>query len=256
MAVFTGRGEPAPARDLAEAMVLDMEGMPPFEHSGEAVDGKVALPAPEGPFAVCTPLSVDDFGHVYVYADNGGRGYQVTEVGGRRLNFCLEAAESRVSAVAEAEARFREMGTSPSSEYEGRMSRASARLEEARGKRGDEVGCARAAVASLAESLHAGELLVVEHARARIARSPKRTGFLFGCNGFRYPELGEKYAELFGRLLNFATLPFYRARTEEREGARDFSRVEKILEWTMRDGIGVKGHPLTCGFTGRGRRSG
>ncbi|UCC68905.1 MAG: hypothetical protein JSV79_02980, partial [Armatimonadota bacterium] len=244
MVAFTGGGDPMPARALAEAMVLDLEYMPPFAHSGEAVAGKVSLPAPHDRFAVCMPLEVEGFGDVYVYADNGGRGYGAAEVAGRRLNFSLEAAESRVAAVASAEERFREAGTRPSSDYEERMSRAKTLVEDARAKTAEEVACAKLAMRSLAESLHAGEMLVVEHARARIAAAPRREGFLFGCNGFRYAELGEKYAELFGCLLNFATLPFYRARTEAEEGVRDFSRVEKILKWTTRDGITVKGHPL------------
>ncbi len=233
-----------PAAELSEAMVLDMEYMPAFEHSPEATDGKVTLPAPDERFAVCLPLSVEGFGHVFVYADNGGAGYSAPEVRGQTLNFCLEAAESRAAAVSQAEARFREMGTQLSSEYEERMSRAETLLEDAQARRQDDVPCAKAAMASLCESLHAGEMLVVEHARSQIAVTPKRGRLLCGCNGFGYAELGEKYAQLFGEALNFATLPFYRARTEAEEGQRDFSRVEKILEWTTRDGIEVKGHPL------------
>ena len=244
MAVFTSRGDRVPARQLSDAMVVDLECMPPFEHSPETADGRATLPAPDGAFGVCIPLTVEGFGHVSIHADNGGNGYRAAEVAGRTLNFSLEAAESRAAAVSAAEQRFSAMGSEFSSEYGERMSKARELLEGARAKKSDEVACAKLAMASLAESLHAGEMLVVEHARCRIAASPTRTGFLFGCNGFGYPKLGEKYAELFGHLLNFATLPFYRAGTEAEEGARDFSKVEKILEWTTRDGIGVKGHPL------------
>jgi len=244
MVVLTSRGEPAAPRDLASAMVVDLGSMPPFEHRPETADGKVTLPAPDGPFGMCMPLAVEGFGHVYVYADNGGRGYRADEVAGQTLNFCLEAAESRVAAVSEAERRFQETGSEFSSEYRERVSKARELLADARAKKAEDVPCAKLAMASLAESLHAGEMLVVEHARCRIAAAPKRTGFRFGCNGFGYPKLGERYTKLFGELLNFATLSFYRARTEAEEGARDFSRVEKILEWTGQDGLGVKGHPL------------
>ena len=244
MAALSSDGGPVPAADLADAMVLDMEYMPAFEHTPETATGTVVLPAPDGPFAVCLPLSVAGFGHVYVYADNGGGGYSADEVADRTLNFSFEAAASRAATVARAEQEFRTASTRPSSEYSERMARASNLLEDARSKRSDIATCAKLAMASLAESLHAGEMLVAEHARSRIAASAKREGFLFGCNGFRYPELGEKYAELFGDLLNFVTLPFYRARTEPAEGNRDFSWVESILRWTTRDGLHVKGHPL------------
>jgi GH35 family endo-1,4-beta-xylanase len=124
------------------------------------------------------------------------------------------------------------------------MAEAQALLEESRKTAADGAVRARFATSSLAHGLHAGELLVVERARAIVSGSPRRPDFLFGCNGFRYPDLGEPYAELFGDLLNFVTLPFYRARTEPTEGARDFTRIERILEWTKRDGLAVKGHPL------------
>jgi len=237
-------GSPLPVSELADAMVVDLESMPAFEHKPEIAAGKATLPAPDGPFAVCMPLPVAGFGHVVVCADNGGEGYKPAEVRGKTMNFCLEAASSRVAAVTRAEAGFRESGTQFSTDYGARISEAQTFLEDALKKRSDETACAKLAMSSLGESLHAGEMLVVEHAQSRIAASPARTGFRLGCNGFRYPELGEKYATLFGDLLNFATLPFYRARTEEREGERDFSRAEKILEGTTRDGIEPKGHPL------------
>jgi GH35 family endo-1,4-beta-xylanase len=242
--VFRSDGRPVPASELAEAMVLDMEYLPPFKHKPEVATGEVKLPVPDARFAISVPLVVAGFGSVHVYADNGGPGYDPKEVAGRTLNFCLEAAESRVAAVSAAERSCQEAGVHLSSECQHRMSEARALLEEASARRSDAAACSRSAMSSLARSLHAGEMLVVERARARIASAPPRPGFLFGCNGFRYPELGEKYARLFGDLLNFVTLPFYRSGTEPEEGHRDYSRIEKILEWTNRDGLAVKGHPL------------
>ncbi len=244
LTVASADGGTPPASDLADAMVLDLEYMPAFQHRPEAGAGGLTLPVPDEPFAICMPLSVEGFGHVYLYADNAGTGYEPSQVAGRRLDFCLEAAESRAAAVSDAEARFRRAGTRPSADYGDRMAAARTLLDDAHAKQPDEAGCAKAALASLAQSLHAGEMLVVEHARSRIAASKPRPEFLFGCHGFGYPKLGERYAEAFGELLNFATLPFYRARTEAEEGARDFSQAERILEWTTRDNIAVKGHPL------------
>jgi len=244
LAVLSSDGAPVPALELQEAMVLDLEHMPAFQHKPQIASGRVSLPAPDGAFAISLMLGVSGFGHVHVYADNGGQGYHAAQVAGKTLNFALEAAESRAAAVGAAEQRGAASGTAPSAAYRDRMAKARTLLEDARKKKADEAACAKLAMASLAESLHAGEMLAVEHARARIAASPKRPGFLFGCNGFRYPKLGEKYAELFRELLSFVTLPFYRAHTEREEGKPDFSQVDKILEWTTRDGLATKGHPL------------
>lgn len=244
LVVLSSDGEPVPAIELGSAMVVDLESMPSFEHKAIATDGKVTLPAADGPFGVSMLLAVGGFGHVYVRADNRGAGYQASEVGGTILNFPLEAAESRVAAVADAESRFLRAGSSFSRDYAERMASAQALLEEARAHRLDHVVCARSAMASLRESMHAGELLVCEHARNRIASSPARPGFRFGCATLEYPRKGERYAESFAALLNFATLPFYRGGVERQEGVRDFHQIERILEWTTRDGLEAKGHPL------------
>lgn len=244
LVVLSSDGEPVPAAELGGAMVVDLESMPPFEHKAIATDGKVTLPAPDGPFGVSMLLAVSGFGHVYVRADNAGAGYEASEVGGTTLNFCLEAAESRLGAVAEAESRFRSAGTCFSSDFQERMSSARTLLEDARTHRSDHAVCAKFAMASLRESMHAGEALVSEHARKRIASSPARAGFRFGCATLEYPRKGRRYAELFSALLNFATLPFYRGGVERQEGTRDFGEVERILEWTTRDGLEAKGHPL------------
>jgi len=245
LAAFSSEGEPLPAVELVEAMVLDAaDQMPAFRHKAEAATGRVRLPVADGPLAVSLPLMVEGFGYVWIYADNAGLGYRPGEVAGKTLSFPVEAATSRIAAVAAAEEGSRGAGTRFSSDYLDRMAKARNLLDDAHQSHRDDQMRARLAMASLAEAMHAGEMLVVEHARSRIAASPRRKGFLFGCNGFGYRDLGEPYAELFGALLNYATLPFYRARTEPEEGKRDFSHAEKILEWTTRDGLAVKGHPL------------
>jgi GH35 family endo-1,4-beta-xylanase/nucleotide-binding universal stress UspA family protein len=238
------RGDPMPRGELADAFLLDLEFMPPFQHRSEVTAGKVTLPVPDEPFAICMPLPVEGFGHVYVYADNQGAGYKPAEVAGRTLNFLLEAADARAAAVGAAEGRFADTGTEPSSDYRERMSSAQTILEDARRRRADDVVCTQLATRSLAASMHAGELLVLEHARARIAASGRRQGFRFGCNAFRYPGMRDPYAAAFRGLFNFATLPFYRSQTEAEEGVRDFSKAEQILEWAAREGLEVKGHPL------------
>jgi len=244
LTAFSTAGDPILTRDLAAAMIVDLEGMPAFEHQANAVPGKVTLPVPDEPFGLSMPLPVDGFGHVYVRADNGGVGYQPEEAAGRSLNFCLEAARSRLAAVATAEGRFRGLGTEPSADYACRLAAAEALLADSDKLTADPVACAKEAMRSLAESMHAGEMLVGEHSRSIIAKSSRRKSFLFGCATLAYERCGQPYAELFSRLLNFATVPFYRARVEEEEGSLNFDRVERILDWALADGLQVKGHPL------------
>jgi len=246
--VFASDGTPLPWPPQHLIMVLDMDRMPAFEHRPMIVEigyGCVRLPCADGPFAIGMPLEVEGFGHVHVYADNEGRGYDHREVAGKRLNLSIEFARSRLSALRSAAARWAAELPQPSRTYATAIAEAELLLARALDKGADPIGQARLAMASLARSLHAGELLVVERARARTEGVPKRTDMLFGCNAFGYAKHGARYAELFKGVFNYATAPFYRNNTVERiEGKRDFSAAEGIARWARGAGIQVKGHPL------------
>jgi len=73
--------------------------------------------------------------------------------------------------------------------------------------------------------------------------------FLFGCNIFVFdrfptPEENAKYKELFKRLLNYATLPFYWRGFEREQGQTDYKRLDRMARWCRENGITTKGHPL------------
>lgn len=89
----------------------------------------------------------------------------------------------------------------------------------------------------------------------------RQTGheFLFGANAFVLGQLGSPernraYEEAFARLLNFATVPFYWAGTEPKEGelryaegSREIWRrppPDRFIPWAEKNGITLKGHPL------------
>ena len=72
--VLTQSGEPVDALDLASAMVIDLEYLPRFAHKPHIAPGRVTLPVADEPFAVCLPAPVEEFGNVYLYADNAGMG--------------------------------------------------------------------------------------------------------------------------------------------------------------------------------------
>jgi len=74
-------------------------------------------------------------------------------------------------------------------------------------------------------------------------------GFLFGCNIFmlgRYKEdkQNETYEELFTKLLNYATLPFYWGGFEREPDKPDYERLDWMAKRCQELGIVTKGHPL------------
>jgi hypothetical protein len=130
--VFASDGTPYdwPPQNLI--MVLDLEHMPAFEHRPMIIDsgyGCVRLPCGDEPFAIGMPLSVTGFGHVHVYADNEGRGYQSREVAKTRLNLSLEFAKSRVAAVRRAQAAWASDLPTPSSSFREAMAGAGGVVE-------------------------------------------------------------------------------------------------------------------------------
>ena len=244
--VFDSNGVPADYAPQNLIMVLDMDFMPAFEHRPLIVNighANVRLPAADSPFAICMPHKVDGFGHVYLYADNEGQGYQSSEVKNTRLNLSVEFAKSRLAAVKRKEKEYKMEGADFSAEYMHRIVRAEEYLNESKKNGDDTTKEAKYAMSSLCESMHAGEMLVLEHARAKI-KTIRRDRFYFGCNGESYPGKGEKYAELFSSLYNYVTVPFFRSQTEKIEGQRDFSKDDQIVEWASRSGMLTKGHPL------------
>ena len=72
--------------------------------------------------------------------------------------------------------------------------------------------------------------------------------FLFGCNIYNWrdedTELQRLYRRRFAHLMNYATLGFYWASFERREGETRTAHWQKVAEWCSEHGVKAKGHPL------------
>lgn len=81
--------------------------------------------------------------------------------------------------------------------------------------------------------------------------------FLFGCNIYMFdrldtPEQNARYKELFKRVMNYATLPFYWKNFEQERGKPDYERTRNMAAWCKANGITTKGHPLVWACHGAG----
>ena len=235
---FDAEGKPAPGGRLGTLLLIDRDGRP-FELLPKVgSDGTATIGVPGAKFEIIMILPVRGFGRVYLYADNGGELY--TGGGERLLNY--EFARSRAAFVGRYIDAHRKAGVEFSAETTGRLERGRKALADAEAAK-DPSERARRSNDSLAETMWAGETAALERARHRIAKRGARQGFLFGCNAFEYAK-SDEYAKKFAALLNFGTLPFYRAGTEKTEGAPDYSEVDAILEKMAGTQLMVKGHPL------------
>jgi GH35 family endo-1,4-beta-xylanase len=237
---FEADGTPATADHLKTFLLNDPAGQPYHLLPDVGSDGTAAIQLPTGKFEMTMVLPVRDFGQVYLYADNEGALYAPGTSGELLLNY--EFARSRAAFVRRYVKIAQAEGVTFSSGVTGRLERGEAALAKA-AKADEPKARGGHSSDSLAETMWAGEAAAVERARHHIARHGPRPGFLFGCNAFEYAR-SDEYARLYRELLNYATVPFYRATTEKVEGKVDYSWVDPILEKMAGTEILCKGHPL------------
>jgi len=242
--VSNHRGEPLSPADFTRFHVCDLRMRPtPIAPRFEA--GQAAFDPPQYPFRIGLPLVVPGFGHVFVYADNRGRGLSARSFSsGKPLQLNYEFAADRWATVSSLIEECRRSGVIVSAAAHRRAGAADALLRQAATLASDQAAMAKAAMESLRESLWAGEMIVLERAQQAIAQRGPRPGFLFGCNAFQYPEKGRPYADRFEAAFNYATLPFYRGLIEPELGHRSYSSPARLLDWLGNTGIVSKGHPL------------
>ncbi|MDR1176555.1 MAG: endo-1,4-beta-xylanase [Treponema sp.] len=239
--ILNTKAESVSRDELASFFVSDMNFVPYRRRAELSRDGEITITFPQGPVILQAKLIVPGYGHVWITADKCGKGYD----DGECVEFVREAAESR---IAETDTLLAGGGFAPSVKCLSMLSDAKTLLKTAGAS--DALRAAEYRTAALAAAMWAGDLAVVERARARIAERKMRNNFLFGCAGFEYPfehEPGLK--EIFDSVFNYATLPFYLARVEPERGRIDYSTLDRLQDAFERQGIETKGHPLWWAHT-------
>ena len=238
------RGEPVTTESMARFYICDLL-LRPFDIDPKFASGEVTFEAPDKPFRIAVPVPVPGFGHCFLYADNRGAGYtrrSLAKTSELFLNY--EFAADRLVTARRLAEDCKKLGVAIPPATDGRLTAAAASLSKAEAARNDRPACARISMESLRESLWAGEELVHERAKFRIAKQGARPGFLFGANAFRFATAPDWYRDYFTKLLNYATIPFYRGMLEREKGHPDYSRAEAILTAMNNTSVLVKGHPL------------
>jgi GH35 family endo-1,4-beta-xylanase len=242
------RGAPASRDELATLFAADLNWEPYPRQNEISRAGLITLKVPEGPVLLQAKLVLPGYGHIWIVADKGGVGYR----DGAELDFVREAALSRVGDV---ERLLAGGGFTPPVKCLSLLNDARTLLslaEKNLGAGGTAVSpqAAEYHYAALSAAMWAGDLAVVERARARIAARSRREAFLFGCAGFDYPYGGIPGAkERFDRVFNYATLPFYLARVEQERGKPDYAPLDFLQDQFEKRGIATKGHPLWWAHT-------
>ena len=231
------QGNPLDESAWKSLYFLDLEENPIFTPPRQVETGKLVSSVPPFPAIIAIRLLVSGFGKVYLYADNQGKGYTITDF---PLNLNLELARTRWYRVQYLINTWLLQGYSAPATVINRLHKARFYLQKAQ-KSLEIAEQVKWCQQSLYESLWVGEEAVLAHARNQIARQGKRPNFLFGC-GFPYG--GETEKTYFTELFNFTTLGLYWRNFEKNQGQKNYERINKLLDWLEQNQITPKGHPL------------
>lgn len=238
---YTALGDVASEKAYRTLYLADLDYNPFPRDFDSLADGAHLTKIPAKPFMAAVHAPVENFGDVWLYADNEGRGYTAAD---REINLNLDIAKSRYRKVSEATKKAEDAGCVLSGNVTDRMEKAAAKLKEAESSVSDKAKMAQSCNDSLVESLWAGEFFVLERAKHAISKRGPRKDFLFGCNFFGHPGLGAKYDDQFAALFNFATVPFYWRSFEKEKGEPNWANTDEMVDWLISHNIKPKGHPL------------
>lgn len=235
-------GNPAP---MSEVIVCDERYNPlPDALRQSSVGRGIVNTARYSKFIFLVWSDVPGFGRLKFYADNGGRFYTEAD---RRIDLNAELVKSRLANVRARMVNSRLPRNAFSPESIARMEDAETLLAAAEAAKRETHRLALLGEA-FAETLWAGETVVLDEARARIRSTPRRLAFRFGANSFRYGQGFPNYEDRFREVFNFATVPFYLGAYEPDEGQPRHERNQAMVAWLLASGIEPKGHPLVWLF--------
>jgi GH35 family endo-1,4-beta-xylanase len=225
--ILEADGSPLEHERLRHFHARDMEG-DPLPVDIYRTPGEARFTLPNEPVQLVVRLKIPEFGEVYCYADNGGKGY--TRAG--EVDFVADAAATRLRRVREAIEAQRGSGFEADAKLEKRLSSAGDTSKP--GLAGN--------YQRLANGLWAGEMFAVALARRRIAQfsKPRREVLFSGLSSqlSYYPNLVAPFKAIF----NYAPTSWYSWSKEETppEQHIDYSRMDQSVNVLLGAGIAPK----------------
>jgi len=200
-------------------------------------------------FGIRVRWKVDDFGYLFMPADNGGVWYELPSQGVSHLNLNYELAKTRVIRNRNRMERFIQNSWQPSNELRSLYDVSELYFDDASAKQSNPDRCAQLAQKSLQYALLASDLMELEKARDDINRQGYRSDFLFGCDVRGYFQMDKSlFLERYKELFNYATLTHYLIGDivdfEPEEGKKQYRERDEVLKALLERNILVEGRPL------------
>jgi endo-1,4-beta-xylanase len=219
-------GSPIAKERAGTLCARDMAG-DPLPQKIVRAEGRARVFLPKEPIQLSLRLNVPEFGEVYCWADNGGKGYSAPG----NVEFAIDAAATRLRRVREARELARREQATVDPQTDEYLQQAARPVRDV-----------RSAYAALAAGLHAGERIALARARNRISRfSQPRKDFYFGCMISGYDRLGPKFETLVRQRFNFATANWYTWGSGQPPEQRiNYARMDGSIDWCLTRGITPK----------------
>ncbi|MBN1893706.1 endo-1,4-beta-xylanase [bacterium] len=202
-------------------------------------------------FAVNVRWNVEDFGYIYITADNGGACYELPASGKTAvLNLNFELAKSRVIRNRKRTDLHEKSGWKPSHATRGLLSISESYYRDAEKSLQDGEKSGGLSQQALLHAMRASEAIELEKAEWDIRRDGARPGFFTGCDARGYFQMDvERFLSLFPELFNYATITHYLVSGvfedfEPEEGRKQFALRDALFRELLARGIPVEGRPL------------
>ena len=218
-------------------------------HSNITADNKgVVISDTEGTekFGIDVRWHVENFGYIFITADNGGEYYSLPEKGKtKELNLNYELAKSRVYRNRKRKGNFE-----PSREVASLLDLSEQLLEDSYKLMSNEYKFSQLAQNSLYYAMVAGEKLELEKANSAILKTGYRPDFFIGCDARGYLQMDpDVFMELFTEAFNYATITHYLISEkyqnfETHEGKKQFNLRTALHKELRKKNITVEGRPL------------
>ncbi|MBI2619843.1 MAG: endo-1,4-beta-xylanase [Ignavibacteriales bacterium] len=212
----------------------------------------------EGRFAVNVRWNVEEFGYIFITADNGGEFYKLPPNGREQsLNLNFELAKSRVVQNRTRRAGFEKTGWKPSRETKAYLDLSEDLFGDARRSTG-EPRRGLLSQKSLTYAMWASEMMELEKARFNIESLKRpRADFFFGCDARAFYQMyQDTFLELFPELFDYAMVTYVikgdgmMSDFEPVEGKRNFGTRDVLVRKLRERNITVQGRTLFWFYDG------
>lgn len=202
-------------------------------------------------FAINVRWNVEDFGYIYITADNGGEFYTLPSSGEKRIDLIPELARSRMVRNRKRFVTFVRNGWKPSREVRTFLDVSEELHADAMKQASGELRREMLSQKSLYYAMWGSEMMELSYADFLILRRGRRPDFRLGCDARAFYQMYQpRFLDLFTEPFDFAPITYVikgddmLVDFEAEEGRYNYANRDLLFNALKERGITVEGRPL------------